>query len=49
MHVRQRDSMTAAMVLGLSAGAAVVLKPNAGLYFPALLLVDRALRVAALA
>ena len=28
----------AATVLGLSAGAAVVLKPNAGLYFPALLL-----------
>jgi 4-amino-4-deoxy-L-arabinose transferase-like glycosyltransferase len=28
----------AAAILGLSAGAAVVLKPNAGLYFPALLL-----------
>ena len=38
VHVQQRDSMTAAMMLGLSAGAAVVLKPNAGLYFPALLL-----------
>ena len=36
--VVQRRSLGAALVLGLAAGAAVVLKPNAGLYFPALLL-----------
>lgn len=35
---RARPSMAASGVLGLFAGAAVVLKPNAGLYFPALLL-----------
>ncbi|HET7697877.1 MAG TPA: hypothetical protein VFK57_19345 [Vicinamibacterales bacterium] len=35
--VRATGSMPAAAVLGLAAGAAVVLKPNAGLYFPALL------------
>ena len=38
VHVVQRRSVVAALVLGLAAGAAVVLKPNAGLYFPALLL-----------
>jgi hypothetical protein len=37
VQVRQRGSLMAAAFLGLSAGAAVVLKPNAGLYFPALL------------
>ncbi len=36
--LRDRQSLAAAAVLGLSAGAAVVFKPNAGLYFPALLL-----------
>ena len=38
--VRMRDtgSLAAAAGLGLTAGMAVVLKPNAGLYFPALLL-----------
>lgn len=35
--VRDRRSIAAAAGLGLSAGAAVILKPNAGLYFPALL------------
>jgi 4-amino-4-deoxy-L-arabinose transferase-like glycosyltransferase len=35
--VRDRRSMASAAGLGLSAGAAVILKPNAGLYFPALL------------
>ena len=38
VQIRRRGSMAAALALGLSAGAAVVLKPNAGLYFPALLL-----------
>jgi hypothetical protein len=38
VQVRERNSGAAAVALGLSAGAAVVLKPNAGLYFPALLL-----------
>ena len=37
VHVRDRGSFGAALTLGISAGAAVVLKPNAGLYFPALL------------
>ncbi len=36
--VLRAQSPAAAAVLGLAAGAAVVLKPNAGLYFPALLL-----------
>ena len=35
--VRDRRSLAASVGLGLSAGAAVILKPNAGLYFPALL------------
>jgi hypothetical protein len=35
--VLQRRSLPAAAGLGLSAGAAIVLKPNAGLYLPALL------------
>ena len=34
--VRQRASQTAALGLGLFAGCAIVLKPNAGLYLPAL-------------
>jgi 4-amino-4-deoxy-L-arabinose transferase-like glycosyltransferase len=38
LAVRDRQSITGAIGLGLSAGAAVILKPNAGLYFPALLL-----------
>lgn len=38
IRVRATASKAAALVLGLAAGAAVVLKPNAGLYFPALLL-----------
>lgn len=38
VHVAKRRSLAASFVLGLAAGAAVVLKPNAGLYFPALLL-----------
>ena len=38
VRVRASGSIAAALLLGLSAGAAVVLKPNAGLYFPALLL-----------
>lgn len=37
-RIRANGSIAAAALLGLSAGAAVVLKPNAGLYFPALLL-----------
>jgi Dolichyl-phosphate-mannose-protein mannosyltransferase len=37
-QIWRHGSIAAAAVLGLSAGAAVVLKPNAGLYFPALLL-----------
>ena len=37
VRVRERGSIAASIALGLSAGAAVVLKPNAGLYFPALL------------
>ena len=37
-RVRANGSIGAALWLGLFAGAAVVLKPNAGLYFPALLL-----------
>lgn len=36
-RLRERDSTALAMLMGLAAGAAVVLKPNAGLYFPALL------------
>jgi 4-amino-4-deoxy-L-arabinose transferase-like glycosyltransferase len=36
--VRERGSTAAAIALGLFSGAAVVLKPNAGLYFPALLI-----------
>lgn len=36
--LREKDSTVLAMLMGLAAGAAVVLKPNAGLYFPALLL-----------
>src|SRR6266568_2409951 len=38
VRFREDDSTAFAFALGLSAGAAVVLKPNAGLYFPALLL-----------
>jgi hypothetical protein len=38
VQVSRQPSTWAALMLGLSAGAAVVLKPNAGLYFPALLL-----------
>ncbi|HTM27053.1 MAG TPA: glycosyltransferase family 39 protein [Vicinamibacterales bacterium] len=34
---RERASATSAFALGVFAGAAVVFKPNAGLYFPALL------------
>ncbi|MEO5896531.1 MAG: glycosyltransferase family 39 protein [Vicinamibacterales bacterium] len=34
----ERQSLAAALGIGLFAGAAVVMKPNAGLYFPALLL-----------
>ncbi len=34
----QRPSTSLAFVAGLAGGAAIVLKPNAGLYFPALLL-----------
>ena len=37
VRIRDSGSPGAALMLGLSAGAAVVLKPNAGLYFPALL------------
>jgi 4-amino-4-deoxy-L-arabinose transferase-like glycosyltransferase len=36
--VRGRESWSAAIGLGLFAGGAIVLKPNAGLYLPALLL-----------
>src|SRR6185503_475482 len=38
VRVRDTGSLAAAAGLGLTAGMAVVLKPNAGLYFPALLL-----------
>ena len=38
VNLRERPSSAFAVGLGLFAGAAVVLKPNAGLYFPALLL-----------
>jgi hypothetical protein len=38
VRIWQGGSTAAALALGLAAGAAVVLKPNAGLYFPALLL-----------
>jgi hypothetical protein len=38
VSVRDRRSVLASIGLGLSAGAAVILKPNAGLYLPALLL-----------
>ena len=38
VRIRQGSSVAAALGMGLAAGAAVVLKPNAGLYFPALLL-----------
>src|SRR6476646_6640342 len=34
VRIRQGSSVAAALGLGLAAGAAVVLKPNAGLYFP---------------
>ncbi|MGE5360278.1 MAG: ArnT family glycosyltransferase [Bacteroidales bacterium] len=37
VRFRERPSLVFAFGLGLSAGAAVVLKPNAGIYFPALL------------
>lgn len=36
VHVRDRPSTALAVVLGLSGGAAVVFKPNAGIYLPAL-------------
>jgi 4-amino-4-deoxy-L-arabinose transferase-like glycosyltransferase len=38
VQFRERASMVSAAGVGLFAGAAVVFKPNAGLYFPALLL-----------
>jgi Dolichyl-phosphate-mannose-protein mannosyltransferase len=38
VRLREHASLAVAFGLGLSAGAAVVLKPNAGIYFPALLL-----------
>jgi hypothetical protein len=38
VRIWQGSSIAAALGMGLAAGAAVVLKPNAGLYFPALLL-----------
>jgi 4-amino-4-deoxy-L-arabinose transferase-like glycosyltransferase len=37
VRLRQDASIGAAVVMGLASGAAVVLKPNAGLYFPALM------------
>jgi Dolichyl-phosphate-mannose-protein mannosyltransferase len=37
LRVRETGSTVAAIGLGLSAGAAAVYKPNAGLYFPALI------------
>ena len=38
VRVRDTESLGLAVAMGLAAGGAVVLKPNAGLYFPALLL-----------
>ncbi|HEX6976220.1 MAG TPA: glycosyltransferase family 39 protein [Vicinamibacterales bacterium] len=38
VQYRERPSSTSAFLIGLFCGAAVVLKPNAGLYYPALLL-----------
>jgi hypothetical protein len=36
VHLRDRPSTSLAVILGLSGGAAVLLKPNAGIYLPAL-------------